>query len=43
MSLSLRTLESHIIDLQIRYTHQEDTIKALDGVVQHKRKLASQI
>lgn len=38
MSLSLELLESHIIDLQIRYTHQEDTIKALDEVIQAQQK-----
>ena len=38
MSLSLEALESHIIDLQIRYTHQDDTIKALDEVIQLQQK-----
>ena len=38
MSLPLEKLEQDIIDLQIRFTHQEDTIRALDEVIQQQQK-----
>ena len=38
MSLSLEKLEQHIIDLQIRFTHQDDTIRVLDEVIQQQQK-----
>ena len=38
MSLPLEKLEQDIIALQIRFTHQEDTIRALDEVIQQQQK-----
>jgi SlyX protein len=43
MAATLEDLETKIIDLQIRYTHQQDTINALDEVIRDQQNEIDQL